>query len=157
MGIERAEIKWPNDILCGGKKICGILCETADFAGQTLAVCGIGLNVNMTDSQLAKIDKPASSVYLETGICYRPEDILNTILEKMSSWLEIWLNEGFSGIKKRWEELAFGKGLEIEITENGQAVQTGIFRGISNEGALVLERRDNKIEKIYTGDVNWKI
>ncbi|AQQ09271.1 Bifunctional protein BirA [Sedimentisphaera cyanobacteriorum] len=157
LGIEQAEIKWPNDILCEGRKICGILCETADCQGQTMAVCGIGLNINMTQQQLAKIDQPASSVYLETGICYRPEDLINTILEKMSFWFEIWLNEGFAAVKKRWEELAFGLGLKIDISEDGEILKTGLFRGITDHGALVLERKDNRIEHIYTGDVNWKL
>lgn len=57
-------IKWPNDLLVDGKKIAGVLCEICDH----WVVIGVGLNINMKQESLDKIDQPATSIFCETGI-----------------------------------------------------------------------------------------
>ncbi len=61
-------IKWPNDLLCNGKKIAGILCETVTWQDLPTLIVGIGVNVQMSD--LSAIDQPATSILLETGELY---------------------------------------------------------------------------------------
>ena len=59
----KPRLKWPNDLLLSGKKVCGILCETT----EGWVVLGIGLNVNMDAEELAQIDQPATSLLIETS------------------------------------------------------------------------------------------
>ena len=151
----QALIKWPNDLLVENKKICGILCETASQNGSIKAICGIGININMTDDVMDCIDKPATSLYEETQICYRPEDVLVGVLESLDYWLDIWLNTGFAGVRSRWIALAFGLGLGIDIVEDGDVVDCGFFAGIGDKGQLLLRKCSGQTVEIYTGDVVW--
>lgn len=61
-------IKWPNDVLCNGKKLAGILCETVPWQDRIAIILGIGINVHMED--VSSIDQPATSIVLETGTWY---------------------------------------------------------------------------------------
>ena len=60
-------IKWPNDLLIGGKKIGGVLCESKNVGSQHFMAIGVGLNVNMTKEVLEQIGRPATSIIVETG------------------------------------------------------------------------------------------
>jgi len=79
-GISAA-IKWPNDILVSGRKISGILCERLGAGGdEAIVVAGIGLNVNMTPEEAAKIEQPATSLRIETGAERSVESTLDGLL-----------------------------------------------------------------------------
>ncbi|MGE4286273.1 MAG: biotin--[acetyl-CoA-carboxylase] ligase [Phycisphaerae bacterium] len=148
-------IKWPNDILINGRKICGILCETAQTATGLFAVCGIGINVNMDSAKMTCIDKPATSLFAETGICYRPEDLLEAVLASLDKWLGLWLAEGFPRVRKRWMALACGLGLPIDIVEDGIRRESGFFCGISESGSLLLRLTSGEVKEVFSGDVVW--
>ena len=91
-GIQ-ANIKWPNDVIISkseddifGAKICGILAEAATSSSKIKGiVLGFGLNVNATKEELSKIDRPATSMFNETGSLYDSEEILNNIYETFFS------------------------------------------------------------------------
>ena len=70
-------LKWPNDILLSEKKIAGLLCETTAFSDLICVVLGIGLNVNMPIDLLNKIDRPATSLYAESGKSFDVEKTIN--------------------------------------------------------------------------------
>lgn len=74
-----ATMKWPNDVLIGGKKIAGVLCETEFHKTHIEVILGFGLNVNMEIEDLAKIDQPATSLKNETGKIWDKRKILREI------------------------------------------------------------------------------
>ena len=78
-GVE-ARTKWPNDLLVDGYKICGILAERA---GQDLVI-GIGLNINMDEAVAARLDRPVTSLYLQTGVEYAVETILDAFSQLLA-------------------------------------------------------------------------
>jgi BirA family biotin operon repressor/biotin-[acetyl-CoA-carboxylase] ligase len=84
----RPELKFPNDLLIGGRKVCGILAE----AREGRVVLGIGVNVNMTAEQLpAEVDTPATSLLVETGAEVDRAELLVTILERLEHDYDAWL------------------------------------------------------------------
>lgn len=149
------QIKWPNDILIKGRKICGILCETVQTESGLFAVCGIGINVNMQAAQMASIDKPATSLLEETQICYRVEDVLEAVLSSLESRLGLWLDGGFAALRERWMALACGLGMPIAVEEDGIAKDSGFFQGAGESGALLLRRISGETVELYCGDVAW--
>ena len=101
-----AQIKWPNDILIGGKKIAGILCETSTInPGQLSVALGVGLNVNSSRGDLSAIDQPATSLSLETS----NEHDLAAITDELSVYFEAnlahFVQSGFTSFEKRFGEL----------------------------------------------------
>lgn len=90
------QIKWPNDLLVNRKKIAGILCETEHLPPQFGVVIGLGLNINMSDEELAKIGQPATSLKLETQKEWEIAEILEGIKTGFQKDLDRFLDEGFT-------------------------------------------------------------
>jgi len=87
-------IKWPNDIMLDGKKLAGILCETQTYLGQEAIILGLGLNVNLQDTQA--IDQPATSLYLETHHLWDLDNVYATLCQLFHEQLELYKKRGFT-------------------------------------------------------------
>ena len=146
--------KWPNDVLIDGAKICGMLLERSDQKqlDGTAIVIGIGLNVNMDVTTAALIDRPVTSMRLETGREYDLEQVLAGILSTTTSWIDRWENEGFSALRTAWEHRCVYLGEQISVGE-GDDVKTGVLAGFGDCGQLLLRGSDGQISEIWAGDV----
>ena len=147
----KTELKWPNDVLVKGKKICGILLESTSQGNKIeRVVIGIGLNVNQALFQ-GNFNLEPTSIKLELGESVDREkllaELLNTfeeILQKMESKPD--------EIMKDWKDRCNLIGEKISVTEEGNT-KYGIFEDLDEEGFLLLKTK-NKIEKIHFGDVS---
>ena len=142
-----AQPKWPNDVLVNGKKICGILSERVDGG----IIIGVGLNINMSLSQAEQIDRPATSIQIETG---KPADIfqtLETLFQPLEYWIGEWENGGFSNLQERWTQAAgpIGKPLEVH---DGDLKKKGILAGFGKHGELLFQTLDG-VETIWSGEI----
>jgi BirA family transcriptional regulator, biotin operon repressor / biotin---[acetyl-CoA-carboxylase] ligase len=108
-----ASLKWPNDVLVNGRKICGILAERI---AQGLII-GIGLNVNMQAAD--HIDQPATSVLMETGTRANVDDLLAKLLKHLSVRLDEWVPGGFSKVRKNWESKVPTIGKTVTVRDGG--------------------------------------
>ena len=143
--------KWPNDVLVGTRKICGILSEHVEQKGRQGHIIGIGLNVNMTQEQAAVIDRPATSILIESGMTCDPDGILKELLPYMEFWIDRWEGGGFAAIRDTWTSQAgpIGKLLSVHdgvIRKNGRLV------GFGEHGELLIETEAG-CETIWSGDV----
>jgi BirA family transcriptional regulator, biotin operon repressor / biotin---[acetyl-CoA-carboxylase] ligase len=149
--LEEAEIlaslKWPNDVLVNGKKICGILAERIP---QGLII-GIGLNVNMPSAD--HIDQPATSVLMETGKRANVDELLEKLLKHLSVRLDEWGEGGFSKVRKRWEEKVPSIGKSVTVRD-GNALRTGVLAGFGENGELLLLEADGITRPVWAGDVS---
>lgn len=144
-GIHAA-LKWPNDVLVKGRKICGILAESAPGG----VVIGIGLNVNMAST--AHIDQPATSIQIESGLHTHCEQLLPMLLERLAAPLAAWERDGFEGIRKDWEARVPNLGQSIRLKdENG--LQDGLLAGFGGDGELLLQLGDSTIIPIWSGEL----
>ncbi|MBR4172727.1 MAG: biotin--[Kiritimatiellae bacterium] len=147
-------IKWPNDILIGGKKICGILCELQAEEGNVVAIVpGIGVNVNLTTDEFPEELRPiATALQAEAGHTFSRSAVLATILNRLEPLYETWMHEGLvpllPAIKRR--DALFGRQLTIDRL--GQ-LTTGTADGIQDDGALRLRTTDG-IVPIYSGEAH---
>ncbi len=138
-GIEAAT-KWPNDVLVDMKKICGLLAETAtDDARRAVGlVVGVGLNVNMSVTEAAAIDRPATSMQILTGKTYEITTVLDCLLPLLELRLTQWGEGGFAAIRSDWLAHAIWMNRTVELhTESGPL--TGVLRGYGDSGELLLE------------------
>lgn len=153
MGIRSAP-KWPNDVLVGRRKICGILSERVERAAPPRAgvVVGIGLNVNMTGEEAERIDRPATSMLIERGAAADPADILNRLLEPLAFWIGRWQAGGFGALREVWTLQAgpIGKPLSVH---DGDIIKSGTLAGFGRHGELLLETADG-VETIWCGEVS---
>ena len=131
------QIKWPNDVLVNGKKIAGILAEGTTHGGVFSGLAlGIGVNLNTSQKELKKIDKPATSILLYNKFCLLYDG---------------FVCKGFVCIKEYYETKSIFLGNEISINVLGE-IHRGIAEKITDEGALVLKEND-KENIYYIGDI----
>lgn len=146
-GIE-AKIKWPNDILVNNKKIAGILTETS-IQGDTLKglVLGLGVNLNMSQEILAKIDQPATSLNLSINKHIDKNIFIENLLNSFFSKYDLFLKEGFYLIKQKYlaKSLYIGDGILLKTLKDTSKV---ILKDINNDGSLQIIM--NGKEKIIT-------
>jgi BirA family biotin operon repressor/biotin-[acetyl-CoA-carboxylase] ligase len=145
-------LKWPNDVWIDGAKIAGVLVETTADPEGAAAVVGIGLNVNLTSEDAARVGAPATSIFLQTGREWNVE----TALERLSPFLEQtvgdWEADGFDGVKGAWERLAWrAPGDRIRVGD-GAPRREGRFAGYGEFGELLLETEDAGLVAVWAGD-----
>jgi BirA family biotin operon repressor/biotin-[acetyl-CoA-carboxylase] ligase len=148
MGILSAP-KWPNDVLVGNKKICGILSERVEPSG---IIVGIGLNVNMSNEEADSIDRPATSMLIESGQSHDIPQTLEALFQPLEYWIGEWQKGGFSNLRKTWTQQAgpIGKPLSVH---DGDIIKSGTLAGFGDHGELLL-KTGNGTETIWTGDVS---
>ena len=145
-----AGIKWPNDILCGGRKICGILSACgAGEGGLQYAVIGSGLNLRK-GSYPEELRERAACLE-EFGAPPEREAILERYLERLEKEVAELEREGFAGIRKRYEALCVLPGRRVRVS--GGTETEGTVTGIGEAGELLLETEEGKKE-ILAGDVS---
>lgn len=146
-------IKWPNDILVEGAKISGILAES-QMENNIIKgiVLGLGLNVNMQNDTLEKIDQRATSISVLTGENYDCEKITRDICDEFFKNYDNFVKKGFEFIKDEYIQRCFFLGNNIKISENGEKKEY-FAQSIDENGFLTVKDKMNNICKIITGDV----
>ena len=147
-------IKWPNDLLVGNKKICGILIETAKEGELTKVVIGIGINVNMEYSEL--IDQEWTSIKLEKKQSVDRNSIIAEMINQLCITLNKFEQEEFDYFLKKFTSLDLLKDKEFTLKDKPN--ETFIGKGIDNKGLLIAQNlKDQKIVKFSSGEVSLKL
>ena len=147
-------IKWPNDLLVGNKKICGILIETTKVDELTKVVIGIGINVNMEYSEL--IDQEWTSIKLEKKQSVDRNSIFTEMINQLCITLNKFEQEEFDFFLKEFASLDLLKDKEFTLKDKSK--ETFIGKGIDNEGLLIAQNlKDQRIVKFSSGEVSLKL
>ena len=147
-------IKWPNDLLVGNKKICGILIETAKVGELTKVVIGIGINVNMEYSEL--IDQEWTSIKLEKKQSVDRNSIITEMINQLCITLNKFEQEEFDYFRNKFTSLDLLKDKEFTLKDKPN--ETFIGKGIDNKGLLIAQNlKDQRIVKFSSGEVSLKL
>lgn len=162
-GIEKVthvktDIKWPNDILLNGKKICGILTEMdCEMDKTNFVILGIGVNVNtkIFPDDLSDI---ATSIFIETGVIYSRLDLLNSILNELEIVYSKFIakSSGFSSFARSYQSMCIniGRNLQVIGTMSDNSF-TGVGVGITEDGGLLVKRDSDGCTVVVTaGEVS---
>lgn len=147
-------IKWPNDLVISGKKICGILTEMVlDESQIGHVVVGTGINVNVTEFPEELSDK-ATSLYLESKVIFDRKKLLNEVLKEFwkqyNNFLEV---QDLSFMKEAYNEILVNRGREVLVLEPGNEYQA-VAHGINDAGELLVEKNDGSKAAVYAGEVS---
>ncbi|GAA0360361.1 biotin--[acetyl-CoA-carboxylase] ligase [Bacillus horti] len=153
IGLE-VQIKWPNDLLFHGKKLCGILTEVQAEADQVnYVIIGIGMNVNHQEKDFDEsLSSIATSLRIEKGKKLDRNKLIAVLLKEWEILYQLYMKQGFSPIKTLWETYALSLGQQI-TARTVQGNYTGMAKGITDEGILLLEDEQGTIHKIYSADI----
>lgn len=144
------KIKWPNDVLIGGSKVCGILLEAERLTSQDHAVV-LGFGVNIAHHPEHALYKTTAINALGTSIS--PQQLFAHLFNEMKHVLEIWdQGRGISAIRDLWVENAAGIGNDIKVNLPNKVLH-GRFVGLADDGNLILRQDNGEQIKIAAGDV----
>ena len=151
----RPRIKWPNDVLIGGKKVAGILVESV-ISGEEVryAVLGIGVNVALDPAELEELSVTATSLNAATVGEIPREDLLRRLLQELDG-LYLALRKGESPIEE-WRGLLDTLGCRITASagrESPAGIAEGVAEGVDDLGNLQLRLDDGRLITLTTGDV----
>lgn len=146
-------IKWPNDLVLGNKKVCGILSEMK-LEGRSAAYCVIGVGINVGQKVFAKeLQDKATSLVLE-GVQVDAESLLTAVLEAFSGLYDTFMESGDLGfIMDKYNEILAGRNGQVRVLEPGGEYE-GKSLGINELGELQVEKKDGTIQEVYAGEVS---
>ncbi|WP_422443555.1 biotin--[acetyl-CoA-carboxylase] ligase [Thermoanaerobacterium sp. DL9XJH110] len=153
-GLDAA-IKWPNDVMINGKKVCGILTEiSAEMDAVNYVVIGIGINVNNDDFP-GELKDRATSLKLEKKEAASRIEVLTGFLESFENYYFTAMNQGFKNIFEKWRSLCCNLARPVKIIRKNDSFD-GIALDIDDEGALMVKRNDGEIVRVLSGDVSLR-
>lgn len=148
-----AGIKWPNDILISGRKVCGLLTEmSAEPDRIRHIVLGIGVNVNMDLKELPPdVRSRSTSLAVESGGTVDRTRLLRELLVELDHWYGCFLNRE-ADVLRGWEAMNVTLGNRVSVSGAGSTLE-GVARGIDAEGRLTLLLDDGTSRQVASGDV----
>lgn len=149
-GVTEAGLKWPNDLLVGGRKIAGILLElSGDPADVCHVVIGIGVNINMrVTPQGEVIDQPWTSLRQVLGEQLDRNAFVASLNRQLERYLHLHQAEGFAALRAQWEASHLWQGRAVVLAAGAQAIH-GRVLGVDDTGALRLDIDGQ--EKVFSG------
>jgi BirA family biotin operon repressor/biotin-[acetyl-CoA-carboxylase] ligase len=149
-GLE-TRIKWPNDVLIKGKKVCGILIESEVKGGiVNFSIIGIGINVNFNPLAFPEISDIATTLSHDTATEISKTELISALLFELE---QLYL-EAQAGVPiyREWQEKMETLGKWVQV-RTGNTVEQGKAETVTEYGNLILRRADGSLAEIVAGDV----
>jgi BirA family biotin operon repressor/biotin-[acetyl-CoA-carboxylase] ligase len=144
-------LKWPNDVLVGGRKIAGILLESrasgVGEGGRVTVVLGIGINLAQRLFPV-ELGQRATSVWLASGRGVDREVLLAALLDAVGEWRRRLEYRGFAAVRTRWRELSDTLGRSVTVDG-----VSGVAVDVDVDGALVVNDAEGRRHRVVAGDV----
>ena len=150
---QEAEIKWPNDIVMNGKKVCGILTEmSAQLDYINHVVIGIGINVQ-NESFPKEIEQVATSILMETGQHVNRAELIEAVLEQFERYYEIFLEtEDLSGLVKEYNAHLINMQKQVRVLDPKEPYEAKAM-GITPHGELIVDTWEGR-KLVSSGEVS---
>lgn len=150
-----AGIKWPNDLLAGGRKICGILLESSlREGGLHYCIAGIGIAVNLTKEDYpAELQGVGTSLLIEGGGIPVDRTLLaEAVLTELEYLYHLYIEQGFQPIRELWESMSVTLGRQVCLnTPQGRSEATAV--GLDDNGGLLLQNGTGEITSVLSGEI----
>lgn len=140
LGIHKAQLKWPNDVLVEGKKLAGILIELqGDMDGPSAAVIGVGINLNLPENVLKNIDQPAIDLAHVSTTHIAQSLLLGILLKHLADVLNQFEAAGFTALRDEWTRShAYHNQAVRMLMPDGRDVH-GVVNNVAEDGILLVD------------------
>ena len=156
LGAREVSLKWPNDLLCDGRKLGGILVESAGEAGGPVAaVVGVGVNLRLDAAARERIGRPVTDL-AEVGAPPSRTEALAGLLASIAPALERFSREGFAPFRQAWLRRHAWQGRRVVLVDTGQRLAEGEVVGIAEDGALELSSKRG-LERFHSGELSLRL
>ncbi len=155
-GVNQAKLKWPNDVLVEGKKLAGILIELhGDLDGPSMAVIGIGVNLNLPKALIEAIDQPTIDLNTASNNTINQNFLLGTLLKHLTEVLSRFEQFGFVGFRDEWVNYhAYHQQSVRMLLPNGTEV-LGLVNNVADDGILLVET-SRGLQRFSAGEISLR-
>ena len=157
LGVREVRIKWPNDLIAGGRKLGGVLIDIqGEPPGATRAVIGLGLNVRMPAAAAQDIDQPWMDLAtLTDGHPPERNRLAAALIGSLVTAMREFADQGFAAFSADWQSLDLVAGRAVALHSHEQTV-TGVAAGVDEQGALLLKTPQG-VKRFVSGDLSLRI
>ena len=152
-GIVELSLKWPNDVLLSGRKVCGVLIELVRLDQSFEVVIGFGINIGAQSLIVDAIEQGVADISEQAPNMSRNE-LAALLINKIVRYGKQFSKEGFFPFRNRWQQLSYYRGKEVEVSTPRDSV-TGICVGVNEIGCLLVDEGSG-VKEIYAGDVSLR-
>ncbi|MCF7969991.1 MAG: bifunctional biotin--[acetyl-CoA-carboxylase] ligase/biotin operon repressor BirA [Methylococcaceae bacterium] len=157
-GVQGVGLKWPNDIYWQQKKLGGILVEVSgESNGPCSAVIGLGLNLRLSGDEASSIEQDWVDIsqILDSSMKISRNELLATLLEKIFQVISHYTEQSFAQYRDEWRLYDCMQGQSVNLFV-GKQVVAGAVLGISDDGLLLLQTQDGKVQSYASGEVSFR-
>ena len=165
LGVQNAQLKWPNDLLIThekqAQKLAGILIELqGDMEGPSAAVIGIGLNLDLSAQMKVQIDQPTTDLKTALGDAFNPNltnpnDLLAIMLKHLAEVLSQFEQQGFASLREEWLSHHAYHEKPVKLLHPDGRETHGVVRGIAEDGVLLVETAQG-VQRFMSGEISLR-
>ena len=155
-GVTQAQLKWPNDVLIGREKLAGILIELqGDMEGPSVAVIGVGINLNLPASIKQQIDQPATDLASVTQSPINPNLLLGELLKHLTDVLSTFEQRGFANVRDEWTSYHAYHQQAVRMLHPDGSETTGIVVNVAEDGNLLVNTAAGE-QRFSSGEISLR-
>jgi BirA family transcriptional regulator, biotin operon repressor / biotin---[acetyl-CoA-carboxylase] ligase len=156
LGAEKVRLKWPNDVVHGHRKFAGILVETQGGAGaQSVAVVGVGINLQLPPEVRARIDQAVTDVASVLPSMPERSELAASLLHELACVLDQFARQGFCGLREEWAAMHAYQGQTVRMHGADNRNVTGRVVGVAADGALLVDTGNGE-QRFYSGEISLR-
>ena len=156
-GVERVQVKWPNDVVIDFRKVAGILVETSgDLQGPSVAVVGVGLNYRLAEGTLDRIDQAVTDVAHCARQVPSRNDLLATLLRELAATLGRFELSGFAAERDAWRALHAYQGRPVRVLPAHEPPFDATVADVAADGALVVTLPDGRPVPLASAEISLR-
>jgi len=156
-GVERVQVKWPNDVVVDFRKLAGILVETSgEMQGPSVAVIGVGVNFRLSERVLDRIDQPVADVWQCVAAPPSRSDLLVAILASLGAALDAFDRAGFAASRESWRSMHAYQGRRVRVTSARDAPFDAEVVDVAPDGALLVATADGRTLPLASAEITLR-
>ena len=156
-GVERVQVKWPNDVVADFRKLAGILVETSgEMQGPSVAVIGVGVNYRLGERALDLIDQPVTDVAQCSPVLASRSELLARLLGTLACALEAFDRDGFAASRDAWRSLHAYQGRRVRVIPGRAPPFDAEVTDVAPDGALVVSTADGRVINLSSAEISLR-
>lgn len=156
-GVDRVQVKWPNDVVVDFRKLAGILVETSgEMQGPSVAVVGVGVNYRLGERVLERIDQPAIDVAHCSSTPPTRTSLLAALLADLAEALRRFENEGFAGARGAWRALHAYQGRSVRVVPMHEPPYDAQVADVAADGTLVVSLPGGRTTTLSSAEISLR-
>ncbi len=156
-GVERAQVKWPNDVVIDFRKLAGILVETSgEMQGPSVAVVGVGVNYRLPERVIDRIDQPVADVARCASPVPARGALLAALLVQLGAALEDFERAGFGGVREAWRAMHAYQGRPVRVSSPREAPFDAVVTDVAADGALLVTADDGRGLALSSAEISLR-